>query len=219
MRDPRLAPIANDRVHGAGWLARRALGVLAGSPRERWPELAREIAALRPEMPALAAAAADAVAAGDVRTVLRRADAERRRVAAAAAETLRLRRADRVATISNSSLAARALVLARPPLVEVVVEGDRDEGHLLLAELAATGVAARPVARPTAPLAVVGCDAVFEDGGFVNRRGTGRLVAELPEVLVLTERWKLVGGPTPASWPSPNVFEVVPASPNVRLVR
>ena len=84
MRDPRLAPIANDRVHGAGWLARRALGVLAGSPRERWPELAREIAALRPEMPALAAAAADAVAAGDVRTVLRRADAERRRVAAAA---------------------------------------------------------------------------------------------------------------------------------------
>jgi translation initiation factor 2B subunit (eIF-2B alpha/beta/delta family) len=216
MPDPRLAAIAEDRVHGAGWLARRALGVLADSPREHWQELAAEIASLRPEMPALGAAAADALAAGDVRAVLRRADAGRRRVAAAAAE--RLRRVDRVATISNSSLVARALVMARPRLVEVVVEDARDEGHLLLGELAATGIAARAVTRPAAALAVVGCDAVFVDGGFVNRRGTGRLVAGVPEVLVLTERWKLVGGPTPASWPSPELFEVVPASPSVRLV-
>jgi translation initiation factor 2B subunit (eIF-2B alpha/beta/delta family) len=148
--------------------------------------------------------------------VLRRADAERRTVAARAAE--RLRGAARVATISNSSLVARALVLARPPLVEVVVEDARDEGHLLLAELTATGIPAGAVARPAARLAVVGCDAVFEDGGFVNRRGTARLVADLPEVLVLTERWKRVAGATPPSWPCPELFDVVPPAASVRLV-
>src|SRR5690348_7555198 len=128
--DPRLDAIAEDRVHGAGWLARRALGVLASSPRARWPDLVARIERLRPEMPALAAAACEALAAGDVPSVLRRADAERRRVAAEAAD--RLRGEALVATISNSSLVARALVLLRPPLVEVVVEDDQDEGHLLL---------------------------------------------------------------------------------------
>src|SRR5262245_26861746 len=152
--DPKLRAIAEDRVHGAGWLARRALGVLAGAPRERWPALTDEIAGLRPEMPAIAAAVREALATGDVRTVLRRADRERRQVAAAAAA--RLRAVPLVATISNSSLVARALVLARPPLVEVVMEED-DEGRLLLVELAATGVPARAVARPSAALAVVGC--------------------------------------------------------------
>jgi translation initiation factor 2B subunit (eIF-2B alpha/beta/delta family) len=171
---------------------------------------------LRPEMPALAAAAREALATGDVPTVLRRADAERRRVAAEAAG--RLRGEERVATISNSSLVARTLVLLRPPLVEVVVEDDRDEGHLLLAELAATGIAARPVRRPAARVAVVGCDAVFADGGLVNRRGTGRLMAEVAEALVLAERWKLVDAPTPSAWPAPELFEVVRPGPGVRLL-
>lgn len=214
--DPRLLAIAEDRVHGAGWLARRALGVLASSPRDDWPDLVARIERLRPEMPALAAAAREALTRRDVRAVLRRADAERRGVAAAAADLLRGRGA--VATISNSSLVARALVLLRPPLVEVVVGAERDEGHLLLAELAATAVAARAVRQPAASVAVVGCDAVFGDGGFVNRLGTGRLVATLPEVLVLTERWKRVGGPTPDTWPASDLFEVVAPSPNVRFV-
>ena len=218
--DPRLLAIAEDRVHGAGWLARRALGVLASSPPDDWPDLVARIERLRPEMPALAAAAREALTRRDVRAVLRRADAERRGVAAAAADLLRGRGA--VATISNSSLVARALVLLRPPLVEVVVGAERDEGHdeghLLLAELAATAVAARAVRQPAASVAVVGCDAVFGDGGFVNRLGTGRLVATLPEVLVLTERWKQVGGPTPDSWLAPELFEVVAPSPNVRFV-
>jgi translation initiation factor 2B subunit (eIF-2B alpha/beta/delta family) len=214
--DSRLRAIAEDRVHGAGWLARRALGVLASSPPASWPALVARIERLRPEMPALAAAAHEALAVGDVRAVLRHADAERRHVAAEAANRLRGQAA--VATISNSSLVTRALVLLRPPLVEVVVESERDEGHLLLAELAATGVTARGVTRPAAPVAVVGCDAVFADGGFVNRRGTARVVAELPEVLVLTERWKRVGGPTPAAWPAPELFEVVRPSANVRFV-
>jgi translation initiation factor 2B subunit (eIF-2B alpha/beta/delta family) len=214
--DARLRAIAEDRLHGAGWLARRALGVLASRPRAEWPDLVARIEHLRPEMPALAAAAREALAAGEVRAVLRRADAERRHVAAEAARLLRDE--ERVATISNSSLVARALVLLRPAVVEVVVEDDRDEGHLLLAELAATGVAARAVMRTAARVAVVGCDAVFEDGGFVNRRGTGRLASEVRQVLVLTERWKRVAGPTPGRWPAAELFEVVRPSPVVRLV-
>jgi translation initiation factor 2B subunit (eIF-2B alpha/beta/delta family) len=214
--DPRLRAIAEDRVHGAGWLARRALGVLASSPRADWPALVARVERMRPEMPALAAAAREALAEGDVRAVVRRADAERRHAAAQAADLLRGREA--VATISNSSLVARVLVLLRPPLVEVVVDGVRDEGNLLLAELAATGVAATAVRHPAASVAVAGCDAVFADGGFVNRRGTARLVAEVAEILVLTERWKRVAGPTPDTWPAPELFEVVRASPNVRFV-
>jgi translation initiation factor 2B subunit (eIF-2B alpha/beta/delta family) len=190
--------------------------VLASRPRGEWPALVARIEGLRPEMPALAAAAREALAAGDVQGVFRRPDAERRRIAAEAAN--RLRGAARIATISNSSLVARALVRLRPPMVEVVVEDDRDEGHLLLAELAATGVSALAVRLPAARVGVVGCDAVFADGGFVNRRGTARLVEALPEVLVLSERWKRVGGPTPAAWPAPELFEVVRPSPNVRLL-
>lgn len=213
--DPRLRAIADDRLHGAGWLARRALGVLAASPRPAWPELVARIERLRPEMPALAAAAREALEAGDVAAVLRRADAERRRVAAEAAD--RLRGQERVATISNSSLVARALVLLRPPLVEVVVEDERDEGHLLLGELAATGILARAVREPSAGVAVVGCDAVFADGGFVNRRGTARLAGHVQETLVLTERWKRVAGPTPDAWPAPELFEVVRPGPTLRF--
>lgn len=213
--DPRLEALAADRLHGAGWLARRALGVLADHPTQDWPALVERIAGLRPEMPAIAAAAREALAASDVRAVLRRADAERRRVAAAAAVLLRGRP---VATISNSSLVARALVLARPPLVEVVVEDERDEGHLLVAELAAAGVAGRAVAQPGAALAVVGCDAVFADGGFVNRRGTSRIAAQVARVLVLAERWKAVAGPTPECWPCPELFEVLAPAPQVRIL-
>jgi translation initiation factor 2B subunit (eIF-2B alpha/beta/delta family) len=122
-----------------------------------------------------------------------------------------------VATISNSSLVARALVLLRPPLVEVLVEDARDEGHLLLAELAATGIRAMAVGEPSARVAVVGCDAVFADGGFVNRRGTAALAARVRQTLVLAERWKRVATPTPDAWPAPELFEVVRPGPAVRF--
>jgi hypothetical protein len=60
-----------------------------------------------------------------------------------------------------------------------------------------------------AEIAVVGCDAVFDDGSFVNRRGTKALVERLP-TLVLVDRWKRIGGPPPHSWPMPELFELVP---------
>src|SRR5450759_1536939 len=176
--DRGIEAIASDRVHGAGYLARKALGILAlASPAKR-PEVGRRLAGLRPEMPAIAAAVHEAMAAGDVRAVIRRADAERRRVARSAMRALRRRR---VATISNSSLVARALVYASPIHVQVVVSGPDDEGHALVSDLRAAGLSADPVALAAleADLAVVGCDAVFDDGSFVNRRGTRALVAVL----------------------------------------
>jgi translation initiation factor 2B subunit (eIF-2B alpha/beta/delta family) len=195
-------------VHGAGYLARKALGVLALASLEECPEVGRRLARLRPEMPAIAAAVAEAMEAGDVRAVIRRADAERRRVARSAMRALRRRR---VATISNSSLVARALVYSSPISVQVVVSGPADEGHALVSDLRAAGLHADPVAIDAvdADVAVVGCDAVFDDGTFVNRRGTKALVDRLP-TLVLVDRWKRIGGPAPRSWPRPELFELVP---------
>jgi hypothetical protein len=205
---PAIDAIAADRVHGAGYLARKALGLLALAGPDEWADLGRRLASLRPEMPAIAAAVAEAMESGDVRAVIRRADAERRRVARSAIRALARRR---VATISNSSLVARALVYASPTSVQVVVDGPADEGHVLVFDLLAAGLRAAPtaLAELDAEIAVVGCDAVFDDGTFVNRRGTRALVDQLP-TLVLVDRWKRVGGPPPESWPRPELFELVP---------
>jgi len=205
---PAIQAIADDRVHGAGYLARKALGLLALAGLDERAGLGRTLAGLRPEMPAIAAAVAEAMESGDVRAVIRRADAERRRVARSSIRALARRR---VATISNSSLVARALVYASPAFVQVVVEGPADEGHALVFDLLAAGLRVAPatLAELDAEIAVVGCDAVFDDGTFVNRRGTSALVDRLP-TLVLVDRWKRVGGPAPGSWPRPELFELVP---------
>ena len=184
------------------------MGILALVGAEHRSELGRRLVRLRPEMPAIAAAVDEGLAAGDVRLVIRRADAERRRVARSAMRALRQRR---VATISNSSLVARALVYAGPSAVLVVVSGPNDEGHVLIADLRAAGLnaSAAGLAGIDADIAVVGCDAVFDDGTFVNRRGTKALVERVP-TLVLVDCWKRIGGPPPSTWPRPELFELVP---------
>jgi len=48
--------IAADRMHGAGYLARKALGILALATPDSRPDVAGRLAELRPEMPAIAAA-------------------------------------------------------------------------------------------------------------------------------------------------------------------
>ncbi len=200
--------IAVDRVHGSGYLARKALGLLALAGNARQAEIGSRLGYLRPEMPAIAGAVSEALTTGDVRLVIRRSDAERRRVARAAMRSLRRRR---VATISNSSLVARALVYAGPVCVQVLVDGPADEGHALVADLRAAGLRADAMSldEMEVEIAVVGCDAVFDDGSFVNRRGTAALVDRFP-TLVLVDRWKRVGGPPPTSWPLPEMFELVP---------
>jgi hypothetical protein len=92
----------------------------------------------------------------------------------------------------------------------------------LLAELHANRLPAVGVdiGSVEAEIAVVGCDAVFDDGTFVNRRGTAALVKHLHPrpVLVLTERWKRVSGPPPIEWPEPDLFEIVAYEENVELL-
>ena len=74
-----IAALAVDRINGSGYLARKALGILTlAEPRDREP-VALRLATLRPEMPAIAAAVKEAVESGDIRAVVRRGDAERRR--------------------------------------------------------------------------------------------------------------------------------------------
>jgi translation initiation factor 2B subunit (eIF-2B alpha/beta/delta family) len=202
-----IVALASDQLHGAGYLARKALGLLVLVGPDGRVELGRRLASLRPEMPSIAAAVNEALEEGDVRRVIRRADAERRRVARAAMRTLRRKR---VATISNSSLVARALVYAGPRSVQVVISGPKDEGHLLVSDLLAAGLSAGaiPMSQLDAEVAVVGCDAVFDDGSFINRRGTRKLVDRLP-TLVLADRWKRIGGPPPTWWPAPERFELI----------
>jgi len=182
--------------------------LLALADSDERAELARLLSAARPEMPAIGFAVAEAMEVGNVRTVIRRADAERRRVARAAMRVLSRRR---VATISNSSLVERALVYANPVLVQVVVSSAEDEGHYLASNLRAAGLPAMavPLAELEAEVAAVGCDAVFDDGSFVNRRGTRALVERLPTV-VLVDRWKRIGGPPPYFWPRAELFELIP---------
>jgi hypothetical protein len=75
-----IVSLASDELHGAGYLARKALGLLLLVAPESRVELGRRLAELRPEMPSIAAAVNEALEEGDVRRVIRRADAERRRV-------------------------------------------------------------------------------------------------------------------------------------------
>ena len=219
--DDRAAAIAGDRTHGAGYLARQALGLVAAAPKQDRERLADLLRSARPAMPAIGAAIDEALRDGDVRAVLRRADAARRRVVREA-EAL-MAGHPRVATISNSSLVTRALVAGRPATTVVAAEDGQDEGWLLVAELRTLGLEAAgvPVATIDADIAVVGCDAIFDDGGFANRRGTARLLERLGScpVLVLGEPWKVVAGGTPASWPEPDLFEVVPPTANAIILR
>jgi translation initiation factor 2B subunit (eIF-2B alpha/beta/delta family) len=219
--EDRAAALAADRSHGAGYLARRALGLLAAAEGGERHRLAALIRTQRPAMPAIAAAVDEVLREGDVRAVLRRADAARRRVVAEALRELGAHR--RVATISNSSLVARLLVSARPVCTMVAVGDEGDEGWLLLAELQAAGLEAQgaSVDDVDADVTVVGCDAIFDDHGFVNRCGTSRLLARMRArpAIVLGEPWKVVPGPSPPSWPEPERFEVVAPTGNVAILR
>jgi translation initiation factor 2B subunit (eIF-2B alpha/beta/delta family) len=166
-------------------------------------------------MPAIAAAVDEALREGDVRAVLRRADAARRRVVAQALRELGAHR--RVATISNSSLVTRLLVSARPVHTVVAVEDKGDEGWLLCAELRAVGLEAQAASADD----VDADDAIFDDHGFVNRCGTSRLLARMGArpAIVLGEPWKVVPGPSPPSWHEPERFEVVAPAGNVVILR
>jgi len=219
--EARAVELGMDRRHGAGYLARRALGLLAAAEGGERHLLAELIRTQRPAMPAIAAAVDEVLRESDVRAVLRRADSARQRVVAEALPRLSAHR--RVATISNSSLVTRLLLSARPASTVIAVEDPGDEGWLLVAELRAVGLEAQVASMDDvdADVTVVGCDAIFDDHGFVNRRGTSRLLARMGArpAIVLGEPWKVVPGPSPVRWHEPERFEVVAPPGNVVILR
>lgn len=217
--ESRIEALAADRRRGGTALARLAVGILdEADPAER-PALAERLAALRLSMPAIGTVARDAASRSRPVELLDEIEAEHQRVAEAAAAAIS--GADTVATISHSSLVERSLLFARPRLVQVCVDGASDEGHVLIARLKEAGIEASPApGRAVADIGLCGCDAIFDDGGFVNRRGTSSLLADLGSrpLLIVGDRWRRVPGSTPPAWPEPELFEAVPPAPNVRLV-
>ena len=209
-----------DRERGASALAKDAVEILAAAPAADRPALAERLAALRLSMPAIAAIAREAARLRDPRDLLIEIETEHERVAEDAAALVA--GAASVATISNSSLVERVLGRARPDHTVVGVHGSTDEGHQLVARLKDAGLDALavPMGALDADLAVVGCDAIFDDGGFVNRSGTAELVARFAgrPVIVMGDRWRRVAGPTPAVWSEPELFEPVSAARNVCVV-
>jgi translation initiation factor 2B subunit (eIF-2B alpha/beta/delta family) len=127
-----------------------------------------------------------------------------------------------VVTISNSSTVADALKLAALPLITVVVASPADEGHAMVSTLREAGMAAEAVAPGhfDADVGLVGCDAVFTDGSFVNRRGTADLAARLmPRVVfVLADPLRRLDHEAPDTWPEPDLFEIVPSAVNIRIL-
>jgi translation initiation factor 2B subunit (eIF-2B alpha/beta/delta family) len=209
-----------DRLRGASALAKDAVEILAAAPAADRQALAERLAALRPSMPAIAAIAREAARLRDPRDLLIEIEAEHEWVAKDAAALVG--GAASVATISNSSLVERVLGRVRPDRIVVAVDGATDEGHQLVARLRVAGLDALavPMGALDADLAVVSCDAIFEDGGFVNRSGSADLVARFAgrPVIVVGDRWRRVAGPTPALWSEPELFESVSAARNVCVV-
>lgn len=212
--------LRTDRERGATALAKDAVEILAAATAADRQALAERLAAVRGSMPAIGAIAREAARLSDPRDLLIEIETEHERVAEDAAALVA--GAASVATISNSSLVERVMERARPDRIVVGVDGATDEGHQLVARLRVAGLVALavPVGALDADRAVVGCDAIFEDGGFVNRSGTAELVARFGNrpVIVVGDRWRRVAGPTPAVWSEPELFEVVDAASNVCVV-
>jgi translation initiation factor 2B subunit (eIF-2B alpha/beta/delta family) len=212
--------LESDRERGASALAIDAVEILATAPQVDRAALAERIALLRPGMPAIGSIARHAARLDDPNEVLVQVEAEHRHVADHALTLMT--GVSSVATISNSSLVERLLLRGRPDRTSVAVTGEADEGHLLVGRLRHVGLDALAVAMSDldAEVAIVGSDAIFDDGGFVNRVGTAALVARFASrrVIVLGDHWRHVAGPTPRRWPEPELLELVVAAPNLVLV-
>jgi translation initiation factor 2B subunit (eIF-2B alpha/beta/delta family) len=200
--------IAEDRTHGAGWLARQAVETLADAvSRGADPlESGATLAAARPAIGAIAGAVGRVLAAGRTPEVLLeecRALVDRRdRAAHSIAVLLKPSVSARVMTHSASSTVQEALLHGEPTRVVCTLAQDFDEGERFAEELRGEGLAVDLVAEADAGHALesvdtllLGADCVFRDGSFANRVGTSELAATATElgvpVLVACETFKL----------------------------
>ena len=206
--EERVRLIANDREHGAGWLARQAVEALAEAVAEGEDpqEAGRRLAAARPAMAAVAGAVGRVLAAGRTPEQLIeqcRALIERRdRADHSIAVLLKPDVQGTVMTHSASATVREALLHAGPSRVVCTVSEPYAEGRPFSEDLSAQGLAVELVPDEDASHAVasvdalvLGADSVFRDGSLVNKVGTADLAAaanaaSVP-VLVACETFKL----------------------------
>ena len=151
--DPRLQLIANDREHGAGWLARQAVEALADAVEDGADplETGRALAAARPSIGAIAGAVGRVLAAGRTteqlleqsRALLERRDHACRTIAVLLRPTLE----EIVMTHSASATVHEALLHAKPQRVVCTVSSPGEEGRPFAETLAAEGL--RSISSPT----------------------------------------------------------------------
>ena len=221
--DDRIRLISEDRVHGAGWLARQAVEALAdaASAGDDPIETGRRLAAVRPAIGAIAAAIGRVLVAGrtteqlieECRALIDRRD----RAATSIAVLLRPEIGGRVLTHSASATVLEALVYADPERVVCTVSTPHEEGRDFVDVLVAAGLTADLVADEdaaraleTVDLLLVGADCVFRDGSLVNKVGTAGLAEAAKQVgrpvLVACETIK-VAPVEPAGWENPDPDE------------
>ena len=222
----RVKLIAEDRAHGAGWLARQAVEALAEAVEEGEDplEAGRALAAARPAMGAVAGAVGRVLAAGRTPEFLVEQARElidaRDRAAHSIAVLLRPHLVGTVMTHSASATVREALLYARPSRVVCTVSEPQGEGRPFADDLTAEGLTVELVADEDAAHAVttvdalvLGADSVFRDGSLVNKAGTCDLVkaangAGVP-VIVACETLKLA--PCEPQEPDEEVFEFTSA--------
>lgn len=204
-------------------LALRCLGLYIARHRERGAQqayagslaLARRLARSRPNMVAIANVLAYVIYSMKGRREPREAlevglssielvAAELRASAARVARSFAkaVGEGGRYVTLSHSSTVREALLAAKPSLVYVCESRPRLEGVELAKRLSSQGIravlvpdAAGAYALERAEALVLGADAVYGDGGFVNKVGSRMLCLAASElkrpVYVLFDRWKL----------------------------
>ncbi len=211
----RVKLIAEDRSHGAGWLARQAVEALAQAVEEGADplEAGRALASARPAIGAIAGAVGRVLAAAHTPeqiTALSHDLIEHRdRAAHSIAVLLKPDLQGTVMTHSASATVREALVHDRPARVVCTVSEPHGEGRPFSEDLVADGLTVELVpdedaahAITTVDAFVVGADSVFRDGSLVNKTGTSDLARAANEaavpVIVACETFKLAPFAPPA---------------------
>jgi translation initiation factor 2B subunit (eIF-2B alpha/beta/delta family) len=220
----RIRLIAEDREHGAGWLARQAVEALAeaAAAGDDPVEVGRRLAAARPAIGAIAAALGRLLVP-DLTTeqLVEECGAlidRRDRAAMSIAVLLGPELGASVMTHSASATVREALVHNRPERVVCTVSDPLEEGRAFADDLAAEGLTVDLVADDDAARALetvdvllVGADCVFRDGSLVNKLGTAALAQAARDsgrrVLVACETIKVAPVDAGTAWEDPDPAE------------
>jgi translation initiation factor 2B subunit (eIF-2B alpha/beta/delta family) len=204
----RVKLIAEDRVHGAGWLARQAVEALAEAVEDQADPLesGRALAKARPAMGAIAGAVGRVLAAGRTPELLLEQARElidaRDRAAHSIAVLLRPELEGTVMTHSAPATVRAALLHANPTRVVCTTSEPEGEGRAFADDLIEEGLTVELVADEDAAHAVstvdrlvLGADTVFRDGSLANKTGTSGIAKAANEagvpVIIAFETFKL----------------------------